>query len=177
MAGQCPQCGCHTFEHNVVEGFSVLECGVCGYIDGKDSVVAEIEDIRLAREQNIDLEIWPLVKIINRLPNIKTFSSCGGHIEADGRHPLPPYVQFDITSETHLTLEKLLTSMNMSNKRTSARWIIQVNMDKALTFTMRPVFSLGITDLSVTQIGQAQKDIAIIAGHLERDLRLKFWHR
>lgn len=177
MPKECPSCGCHAVGAKKIEGFLVEECEICGWLEGPSDAISEIEDIRMAKELNIDLAVWPLVKILNRAPDVKTCSSCGGHAGPSDPRPLPPYVQFDITSHTHRTLEKLMTSLNMGNRKTQARWIIEVNMSNRLMFTLRPVFRVGTADLSIDEISKAQSDVSIIAEQFSRDLNLGFWQR
>jgi hypothetical protein len=168
---ECEVCGCHDVHVTELEGFVLEECRLCGNLQGDDEVVARIDEIREGRREGIEDSVYPLVKALRAIPTFKTISSCGGHAERRE----PPYVWFTIEQDTLRYLEKLCASLSMANRRMRCRWVIEVTMQRRLTFELKPNFHRHAAEVDARRIGDAIADLDVLARTFRRDRDLAWF--
>jgi len=169
---ECDVCGCHDVHRTEVEGFVLEECRLCGNIQGDDEAVVRVEELREGRQEGIEDDVYPLVKALRAIPTFRTISSCGGHIERRE----PPYVWFTIEKDTLAYLERLTVSVSMANRVARCRWVVEVTMQRKLTFHLKPNFYRHAADVPASRIADAIADLEILARTFKRDRDLA-WFR
>ena len=163
----CENCGSKNVRENVIQGYRVDECQVCGHLHGNADAIKKITEIREARETSVDPLIYPLYKIINSIGKIEQIQyACPGYPQ----EKVPPYISFYMGEAGSENLETLAASLIDANKRTQVHWILEVTFQRRLTFVLKPNFHHDPYYISVEQISLAQKDIAVLAQCIQEKL-------
>ena len=171
MAEVCESCGNRRVVPRRVEGVAVRECELCGALAGDDDGVAAAETRREGRERGFDPRVYPLVRALERVPSFEVASADAGHPEL-GEYP---YVFLRLREGGLAHLERLLTSLEMVNRRTRRRWVVEAALQHGLLFILRPRFWKAIAEITSTDIEEAQADLAVLAAVLARDVDLPWW--
>ena len=169
---KCDACGCRDVRRDVVEGFLVDECRLCGHLQGNDEAVARIESIREGRELGYDDAIYPVVKALRRVPGLRVETSSGGR-PGEGQ---PPYLMFRLETPSLRWLEPIAQSIEIANRRTRCRWVLEVSVQRTLSFLLKPRFFRPPGEVDAAMIAAAVEDLAEIARGLRRDQELS-WFR
>ncbi len=72
-------------------------------------------------------------------------------------------------------VEHLLTSLEMANRSTKRRWVVELSLQRGLLFILRPRFWKAILDITADDILEARADLALLALTIGRDVRLSWW--
>ena len=168
---ECEACGARRVEDREVEGVRVGECDLCGALHGEDAAVALVEERREARERGLDPRVYPLVKALEQGPTFSVSAADPGRPERSEY----PYVFLRLEREGLPHLERLLTSLEMANRETKRRWVVEAALQRGLLFILRPRFWKRVSEITSTDIDEAQSDLAVLARVLARDVRLSWW--
>ncbi len=169
---ECEVCGCHDVRRDVVEGFVIEECLLCGHLQGNDEVATKIASIREGRELGFDDAIYPVVQALRPVPGLGIEASSGGRPD-EGQ---PPYVMFHLEATSLPFLERIGQSIEMANRRTSWRWVIEVSVQRSLAFLLKPRYFRLPGDVDAAMIATSIEDLSVIARGLNRDRELS-WFR
>jgi hypothetical protein len=171
MASACEVCGGRRVVEREVEGVLVGECGLCGALQGDDEAVALAERRREARRRGIDPRLEPLVRALEEVPSFRVVQSDAGDV---GRVEYP-YVFLRLDRDGLPHLERLLTSLEMANRETRRRWVVEAALQHGLLFILRPRFWKRVQDITSQDIAEAQSDLGVLGRVLGRDVRLPWW--
>jgi len=154
-----------------IEGVDLLECELCGALQGDDAAVALAEERREARERGYDPAVFPLVRALETVPTFHV-----GGVEA-GRPERSeyPFVFLRIDEGGLVHLERLLTSLEMANRETKRRWVVEATLQRGLLFVLRPRFWKLVSQITAEDIEEARADLAVLGRVLARDVRLPWW--
>jgi hypothetical protein len=72
-------------------------------------------------------------------------------------------------------VENLLTSLEMANRSTKRRWVVELSLQRGLLFILRPRFWKAILDISPEDIREAHADLSLLARTIGRDVQLSWW--
>ena len=72
-------------------------------------------------------------------------------------------------------LERLLTSLEMANRETKRRWVVEASLQRGLLFVLRPRFWKRVSEITAEDIEEARADLATLGRVIERDVRLPWW--
>ncbi|MFN3240319.1 MAG: zf-TFIIB domain-containing protein [Planctomycetota bacterium] len=159
----CPECGNHDMRVVQRDGASVHECGLCGATFGDRRAVrgAELADEAFAR--GVDEEIWPLARVLERLPGF-TLGSCS----AGGRGGLP-FVELVVAGhEALVQLENLAKAVRLAAGALRCRWLLEARFENTLVVVVR-------ADGGEQELRDARIDVEALARHVDRDMRLTWW--
>jgi len=154
-----------------VEGLVVELCGLCGHIQGDESLVDRARERREAAERGIDPVIYPLVRALDQVPTFRVEGSSPGRPERSEY----PFVFLRVSQAGLRDIERLLTSLEMANRSTRRRWVIECTLQRGLLFILRPRFWKPILDISAQDIAEARADLQLLAQVLARDVKLGWW--
>ncbi len=171
---ECYECGNDAVRPRQQGDRTVYECTFCGALDGDASAVGEAFIDREAAERAVDRDVFPLVRVLERIPGFHARDASGG----SPAELIPPYVSVYIEDADGALrqLEHLLQSLEMSHRKTNWVWAIEAHYDHAeLRFTMRPRFMKPVRELTADEITQAQSDLRTLASRIDRDLALSWW--
>ncbi|MFC1588457.1 hypothetical protein ACFL54_09110 [Planctomycetota bacterium] len=170
---QCQFCGSNNVRQLSVNHMSVLECQLCGEYSGPSDGIEIMRDLSNADQRGIDLDIYPLVKLLESINGFRVSSATSG----DADLLIPPFVAFTVQSSEIKWLEKLLSSLRHIADKCHTRWIIQVTMQKQLTFEMKPNFAVLGDSLNRFDIRHAIEDLPMLEQTLARDMHLSWWNK
>ena len=167
----CDACGSRRVVPRLVEGVEVGECALCGEMQGPDDVVALALDRREARERGYDPRVYALVRAFERVPTFRVVAADAGRPERAEY----PYVFLRLEPGGLPFLERLLTSLEMANRETRRRWVVEAALQRGLLFILRPRFWKPVSAISSEDITEAQADLAVLGRVLARDVELPWW--
>jgi hypothetical protein len=167
----CEACGSRRVVEREVEGVLVGECALCGSLQGDDAAVASAERRRDARRRGIDPRLEPLVRALEAVPSFRVAASDAGSAERTEY----PYVFLRLDRGGLAHLERLLTSLEMANRETRRRWVVEAALQRGLLFILRPRFWKAVADITREDILESQADLEVLGRTLERDVRLPWW--
>jgi len=171
MGGLCESCGGRRVVARTVEGVEVLECDLCGALHGDDAAVALAESRREGRERGFDPRVYPLVQALEQVPTFRIESADPGRADRTEY----PYVFLRLEKDGLVHLERLLTSLEMANRHTKRRWVVEAALQRGLLFILRPRFWKPVSAIAPTDILEAQSDLEVLATVLARDVQLAWW--
>lgn len=171
MADVCESCGSRRVVMRSIEGVEVGECELCGELSGPETAVAVAEERREARDRGFDPRVYPLVKALERVPTFQVSDAGAGRADR-GEYP---YVFVRLSRDGLPHLERLLTSLEMANRETKRRWVVEAALQRGLLFIVRPRFWKSVSAISAVDIEEAQADLAILARVIARDVDLPWW--
>jgi hypothetical protein len=172
MATICEACGNHGVVSTTVEGVELHECELCGALMGDDASVALAEERREGRDRGFAPTIYPLVKALERVPTFKVSAADPGRADRSEY----PYVFLRLTAGGLVHLERLLTSLEMANRETKRRWVVEAALQRGLLFILRPRFWKPVASITVEDIRDSQHDLEVLARILRRDVNLPWWN-
>ena len=170
-AAACDSCGAHRVVPRVIEGVALRECGLCGALHGDDADVALAETRREGRERGFDPRVYPLVRALERVPTFKVSAADAGRPDVCEY----PYVFLRLDRAGLPQLERLLTSLEMVNRETRRRWVVEAALQRGLLFILRPRFWKRVAEITPEDIAESQADLEVLARILARDVELPWW--
>jgi len=162
---ECDVCGSHNVVRREIEGALLEECGLCGNLQGDDKAVERIEEMRAGRERGLDDEVIPLVAV---LEGTGVFHI----VQASVR---PPEILFRLKHNDTRYIERLLRSIELANRETKLRWMIELSLQHEVVYDLRPRFWRPPADITAKDIEAARRDLPVLASRLRRDLSLSWW--
>ncbi len=171
MSAACDTCGNRRLVPRIVEGIDLLECELCEALQGDDARVALAEERREGRERGFDPRIYPLVKALELVPAFKVTAADPGGAERTEY----PYVFLRLAPQGLVPLERLLTSLEMVNRETKRRWVVEASLQRGLLFILRPRFWKPVTEITDEDVRDSQSDLDVLARILRRDVNLPWW--
>ncbi len=171
MSG-CDECGNHDLQEVVIEGQKVYECGLCSALSGDERAVTKVLRSRQARDYGMDPEVFELQKVLDRIDGLRVKRSEQG----DPAAILWPHVTMVSDGDTFLMgLENMLKSIALGASSCEVHWIVEVEYQSELCYTLKPRFHRDVEAIGSEQIRAAQRDLARLARGLERDRNLSWW--
>jgi len=169
---ECDVCGSARVIRREVEGYLLEECQLCGNLQGDDEAVARVEELREGRQRGFDDEIVPLTAALESTGVFKVVHSSAG----DPRTNESPYLFFSLLKNDTAYIERLLRTLELANRETRLRWLIELSLQKEIVYMLRPRFWMPPAQISPEDIRTARKDLPVLARLLRRDLSLSWWH-
>lgn len=167
----CEVCGARRLAPRAVEGVDLLVCDLCDALHGDDAAVALAEQRLEARERGLSPDAYPLVLALERVP---TFTVAGAEAGDPDRSEYP-FVFLRLAEGGLVHMERLLTSLEMANRETKRRWVVETTLQRGLLFVLRPRFWKRVSEITAADILDARSDLAVLARVLVRDMRLPWW--
>src|SRR5947207_67265 len=158
MPAACESCGGHRVVERTIEGLSLGECELCGALHGDDAQVALAEARREARERGYDPVIYPLVEALESVPTFRVVAAEAGRPERSEY----PFIFLRLAEGGLVHLERLLTSLEMANRETRRRWVVEATLQRGLLFVLRPRFWKLVSQITAEDIREARSDLAIL---------------
>ena len=172
MAGSvCEVCGSHQMEPVTIRGVEVERCGLCDHIQGDEARVARLEAQDEAETSGYHPDVYPLVRALEEVPTFRVASTSVGRAETSEF----PFVFLRIAKDGMRDLERLLTSLEMANRSTKRRWVVECTLQRELLFVLRPRFWKPVLEIDATDIREARGDFRVLAEILARDVKLSWW--
>jgi hypothetical protein len=154
----------------VLDGAPVHECGLCGARFGDRAAVASLQDADEARTRGIAASIWPLVRVLERLPGLSVRAAQA----ADADAATLPFVELRATSADCLgQLENVCKSLRLAAGALRRRWLLEVGYVHTLVFVLKPARDGG--PVTRAEVRDAGLDVDVLWRQLERDMSLPFW--
>jgi hypothetical protein len=72
-------------------------------------------------------------------------------------------------------LERLLRSLELANRETRLRWLVELTLQRGIVCLLRPRFYKSPSDLTPEDLDAAQKDLLVLGRSFRRDLGLSWW--
>ncbi|MHC4449797.1 MAG: hypothetical protein ACYS0E_06600, partial [Planctomycetota bacterium] len=72
-------------------------------------------------------------------------------------------------------VEKLLRSVEMANRETHFRWLVELTLQQSIVFVLRPRFFKPPLEITADEIRKAREDLGRLARCLRRDVSLSWW--
>ncbi len=145
------------------DGGTLHECGLCGATYGDRRVVQGASLAVEADASGVAHEIWPLARVLERLPGFEL-----GACRAGGAGELPSIELVVVGHAALVQLENLAKALRLAAGSLRCRWMLEARFELTLSVFVR---ALGdATDLRCARI-----DVETLAQQLERDARLSWW--
>jgi len=167
----CDECGSTQVGEAEVEGVLVEQCALCGHLQGDESKVAYVREMQEARERGIEPIIYPLVCALEAIETFRIQDASAGRPERAEY----PFVFLRVREGGIGDVERLLTSLEMANRTTTRRWVVECALQRGLLFILRPRFWKAVQDITSKDILEARADLPILAYSLRRDVSLGWW--
>jgi len=168
---ECDVCGSHNVSRRDVEGWLLEECNLCGNLQGNDEAVARISDLREGRDRGLDDEVAPLVAVLESAKVFRLVQATAGEPARNEA----PHVFFHLTKNDNRYIERLLRSLEMANRKTRLRWLLELSLQNEIVYILRPRFWKSPADITPDDLAVARKDLQTLADQLRRDLSLSWW--
>lgn len=168
---RCDECGSRQVEETDVLGLRVEVCRLCGNVQGDEARVAEVRERREAADRGFQAEVYPLVKALEQVESFRVETASAGRVERSEY----PFVFLRVLRDGLPDLERLLTSLEMANRLTRRRWVVELSLQRGLLFILRPRFWKPVLDVSAADILEARSDLPVLARSLARDVGLSWW--
>jgi hypothetical protein len=72
-------------------------------------------------------------------------------------------------------IERLLRSLELANRQTRLRWLIELSLQHEIVYILRPRFWQPPHRITPEEFATAKADMSILARRLRRDLLLSWW--
>ena len=72
-------------------------------------------------------------------------------------------------------VERLLKSIELANRETHTRWLIELALQQSVVFILRPRFYKPPQDITPAEVEASRSDLGILARCLRRDVGLSWW--
>ena len=171
MTLACDTCGNRRLDPKTVEGIDLFECALCGALQGDDEAVALAEERLEGRERGFDPTIYPLVKALEAVSTFTVSAADPGRADRTEY----PYVFIRLAADGLAHLEHLLTSLEMANRETKRRWVVEAALQRGLLFILRPRFWKPAAAITREDILDSQSDLEVLGRVLHRDVNLAWW--
>lgn len=168
---ECEACGSRNVARRTIEGHLLEECNLCGNVQGDDEAAALVEELRKGRERGLDDPVIPIVSILESSGAFEMVQASGG--DPGGRES--PYLLFRLTRHDPVWIERLLRSLELVNRRTRYRWMVELSLQHSVLYMLRPRFWKPPPEVTPEEIESARADLAMISAALRRDLSLSWW--
>ena len=168
---ECDVCGSRNVARREIEGYLLFECNLCGNIEGDDEAVARIEELRRGRERGLDDEIIPLVTVLESTKVFRIVQASAG----EPSRKAWPYIFFGLLRNDTTYIERLLRSLELANRATAKRWLIELSLQRDIVYILLPRFWKSPADITAEEIRIARRDLKVLADRLRRDLSLSWW--
>jgi hypothetical protein len=162
---ECDVCGSRNVARREIEGHFLEECNLCGNLQGDDRAVALVEELREGRARGLDDEVIPLVGALEKTGAFRIVQATA----------TPPQVLFELKELDARPIERLLRSVEMANRNTRRRWLIELSLQHGVVYILRPRFWQPPQEISPAELREAGADFAILARQLRRDIGLSMW--
>ena len=167
----CDVCGNRQLEPVRMLGVEVARCGLCDHVQGDAAAIARIEQHQEAEERGFHPDVYPLVQALETVPTFTVTGTSVGRAETSEF----PFVFLRLAPEGLRDLERLLTSLEMANRSTKRRWVVECTLQRGLLFVLRPRFWKAVLEIDATDIREAREDFRVLAEILARDVQLSWW--
>ncbi len=167
----CEECGSRRLEPTLVSGIEFEQCGLCGHLHGDPAAVEHMEEIEEARERGFNVLVYPLVRALELVPTFRVASASAGR-ESTKEFP---FVFLRLEAGGLEDLERLLTSLEMANRDTQRRWVVETALQRGLLFILRPRFWKPVHEINLQDIRESRADLGILAETIRRDVNLSWW--
>lgn len=168
---ECEVCGGHVMEAVTADGTELLECGLCGHLQGDEETVQRLEMLREAEERGYHPLIYPLVQALETVPTWRVSAASAGRLDTCEY----PFVFLRLSPEGLQDLEHLLRSLELANRHTKRRWVVECALQRGLLFIVRARFWKAIQDIHRDDIEECRADLGHLAEAVQRDVRLSWW--
>ena len=168
---RCDECGSTQVGEAEVEGAAVELCALCGHVQGDEEQVARVRDRREAAERGFDPAVYPLVRALEEVPTFRVSGASAGRPSINDY----PYVFLRVRTGGLDDVERLLTSVEMANRGTKRRWVVECSLQRGLLFILRPRFWKPVLDITAQDIAEARADLPQLAQAIARDVKLSWW--
>jgi len=168
---ECDVCGSARVTRREVEGYLLEECQLCGNLQGNDEAVARVEELRTGRQRGFDDAVVPLAAALESTGVFRIIHGSAGDPEANES----PCLFFTLLKNDTSYIERLLRTLELANRETRLRWLIELSLQKAIVYILRPRFWMPPAQVSPDDIRAARKDLPVLARLLRRDLSLSWW--
>ena len=162
---ECEVCGSTNLARREFDGHVLDECGLCGNLQGNDRAVALVQEMRAGRERGLDDEVIPLVSV---LESADVFHILQASVD-------PPQILFGLTQNDTRYIQRLLRSIELANRVTQLRWLIELSLQHEIVYILRPRFWRPPHEITATDVALAKADLPVLAQRLRRDLSLSWW--
>jgi hypothetical protein len=167
---ECDSCGSHNVSRREIEGHLLFECHLCGDLSGDDGAVVLIDELREGRARGLDDEVIPLVSVLESTRAFKLIHASIGWREKGEA----PSILFAASGGLR-DVEKLLRSVEMANRETHFRWLVELTLQQSIVFVLRPRFFKPPLEITADEIRKAREDLGRLARCLRRDVSLSWW--
>jgi len=167
---ECDSCGSRNIRRREVEGHLLHECGLCGELFGDDDAVALVQELREGRARGLDDEVIPLVSVLESEHAFRLIHASIGWREKGEA----PSILFSAKHGLQ-DVEKLLRSIELANRETHFRWLVELTLQQTVVFLLRPRFFKPPREITAEEIGWAREDLGRLARRLRRDMALSWW--
>ena len=168
---ECDSCGSYNVSRRDIEGHLLFECNLCGELSGDDAAIAIIEELRLGRARGLDDEIVPLVSVLEGTGAFRLVRASIGWKEKGEALS----VLFSTTHHKLRAVERLLRSIELANRETKLRWMVELALQQTVVFILRPRFFKPPQDITGEEIEDARHDLGTLGRCLRRDVSLSWW--
>ena len=168
----CDECGSQQVEEALVEDVEVAMCRLCGHLQGDEENVRVARLRREARERGFQPTIYPLVKALEAVRTFRVAAASAGRPDRAEY----PFVFLRVREGGLKDVERLLTTLEMANRVTKRRWVVECSLQRGLLFILRPRFWKAVLDINAKDIAEAHHDLQVLAEALRRDVSLGWWH-
>lgn len=172
---RCEECGGRVLAPRREDGVEVLECELCGALQGDDAAVARALLAREARERGYDPAVYPLVRALARVGGLRVAAADAGDPEA----PTWPFVQFAAIGprEGMIGLENLVKTLALAARELAAHWVVEAEFQARLLFTLKPRFHTDVDRIDARRVLAARDDLDRLRAAIERNMLLSWWRR
>lgn len=125
----------------------------------------------MGRARGLDDRVIPLVTALESSGVFRLQSASAG----DPRRNEPPYVLLALTKSDTAWLERLLRSLEIANRETRLRWLVELTLQRGIACLLRPRFYKSPSDLTPEDLDAAQRDLLVLGKSFRRDLGLSWW--
>ena len=167
----CEVCGAEQVEPTVIDGRRAERCGLCDHIQGDIAREEQLDAVDEAAERGVHPDVFPLVQALEEVASFTVTGTSVGRAETSEF----PFVFLRVAPNGLRDVERLLTSLEMANRTTQRRWVVECTLQRELLFVLRPRFWKPILDIDATDIREARTDFRILADILARDVKLSWW--
>lgn len=167
----CEVCGNHQLS-SVDEGErSLWRCELCEHLHGSADVLERVALRDEADERGIHPLVFPLVKALETVPTFRVAQASAGRPDASEY----PFVFLRVSEGGLGDVEHLLTSLELANRATLRRWVVECALQRGLLFIVRPRFWKAIQDITPDDVAECRADLQHLADAVARDVRLSWW--
>ena len=172
QAPSCDECGGNAWAALREEGHEVLECTLCGALSGDDQAVTEILLARQARERGLEPVVFPLVRVLEKVPRLRIVRASPGSPE----RRIWPVVFLSTEGEKGLrAIERLAKSLALHSRDLRLHWFLEVEFQERLLFLLQPRLFQAPAQVSDRDVLDAQADLRTLARLLDMDMKLHWW--